>query len=368
MTIKHAKLSPSSSARWLACTGSVKAEQGYKNYSNKAASDGTAQHEVADLCLKSCGDAEYFIGKTIEGVLITDDMADTVQKYLDYVRAFENEHTELSAEQRVDFNHLVQGGFGTLDAAVIDYDKRVCNIFDLKTGRIFVDAENNTQGQLYALGLLNELEFLDVVDTFVIHIVQPPSSNYSSWEISVDDLKVFGQYVERQAKIALSDNAPRTAGESQCMWCKAAPDCPTLFEHTQVVIGSDFDDLDADVLSQEQKRLVLDNKVLIERFIQAIQDDVERTLLDGGKFDGYKLVEGRSNRKYTDTAETYLTDKLGDDAYKKTLISLTAAEKLVDRDELSEHLYKPQGKPKLVPSSAKGIPLVDITDCFDKIS
>lgn len=364
---KHAKLSASGSSRWLTCPGSVKAEEGFKNTSSVHAQTGTRAHEVADLCLKSGKDADHYLGKEVLGKIVDDDMTRAVQSYLDYVRAFETSTSQLFTEDRVDFSHLVPGGFGTLDSAILDFDKRTCHIFDYKHGRVFVEAEGNTQGQLYALGLLHELEYLEAIDTFIINIIQPNAGNYGSWEISVEDLKTFGEHVEKQAKIALSANAPRRPSESACLWCKAKPDCPALFKHTQDVIGNEFEDLDKDVLSKEQKRLILDNKSLIESFLKAVEADIEQALLNGEAFPGYKLVEGRSNRKYKDTAEAYLIGALGDDAYRKSLISLTAAEKLVDRETLAEHIYKPTGQPKLVPESAKGIAIVNITDQFSDL-
>lgn len=364
---KHAKLSASGSARWLSCPGSVAAEEGYRNTSSVHAQTGTRAHEVADLCLKSGRDADFYLGKKVLGKTVDEDMVRAVQQYLDYVRAFETSSSQLFTEERVDFSHLVPEGFGTLDAAIVDFDKRVCQIFDYKHGRVFVGAENNTQGQLYALGLLHELEYLEAIDTFVINIIQPNAGNYGSWEISVSDLKTFGKYVEKQAKTALSANAPRRPSDSACMWCKAKADCPALFEHTQEVIGNEFEDLDKEVLSKEQKRLILDNKSLIDSFLKAVEADIEQSLLNGEQFPGYKLVEGRSNRKYKDTAEAYLIGTLGEEAYKKSLISLTAAEKLVDRETLAEHIYKPRGGPKLVPESAKGIAIVNITDQFSDL-
>lgn len=364
---KHAKLSASGSSRWLSCPGSVKAEEGYKNFSSVHAETGTRAHEVADLCLKSGEDADFYLDKIVLGKTVDEDMVRAVQQYLDYVRAFETSSSQLFTEERVDFSHLVPKGFGTLDAAILDFDKKICHIFDYKHGRVFVEAEGNTQGQLYALGLLNELDYLEAIDTFVINIIQPNAGNYAAWEISVEDLKTFGKYVEKQAKIALSANAPRVPSESACLWCKAKADCPALFKHTQEVIGNEFEDLDKDVLSKEQKRLILDNKPLIDSFLKAVEADIEQTLLNGEHFPGYKLVEGRSNRKYKDTAEAYLIETLGEEAYKKSLISLTAAEKLVDRETLAEHIYKPQGQPKLVPESAKGIAIVNITDQFSDL-
>ena len=101
-------------------------------------------------------------------------MAHYVQEYLDYVRAHETKKTQLYTEERVDFSNIVPDGFGTMDAAVLDYDTGICHIFDLKYGQgIQVYSFENTQSQLYALGLLNELGFLDVIKTFRIHIVQP---------------------------------------------------------------------------------------------------------------------------------------------------------------------------------------------------
>lgn len=364
---KHAKLSASGSSRWLTCPGSIKAEEGYKNTSSVHAQTGTRAHEVADLCLKSGKDADFYLGKEVLGKIVDDDMTRAVQQYLDYVRAFETSTSQLFTEDRVDFSHLVPGGFGTLDAAILDFDKRVCHIFDYKHGRVFVGAENNSQGQLYALGLLNELDYLEAIDTFIINIIQPNTGNYGSWEVSVEDLKTFGEYVQKQAKTALSANAPRVPSESACLWCKAKADCPALFKRTQELIGNEFEDLDQTVLSKEQKRLILDNKSLIESFLTAVEADIAQQLLNGDAFPGYKLVEGRSNRKYKDTAEAYLIGALGEEAYKKSLISLTAAEKLVDRETLAEHIYKPTGSPRLVPESAKGIAIVNITDQFSDL-
>lgn len=364
---KHAKLSASGSSRWLTCPGSVKAEEGYKGTSSVHAQTGTRAHEVADLCLKSGKDADWYLNKEVLGKTVDEEMIRAVQSYLDYVRAFETSSSQLFTEDRVDFSHLVPGGFGTLDAAIVDFDKRTCHIFDYKHGRVFVGAENNSQGQLYALGLLNELEYLEAIDTFIINIIQPNAGNYGSWQISVEDLKTFGEYVQKQAKTALSANAPRVPSDSACLWCKAKADCPALFKHTQELIGNEFENLDKDILSKGQKRLILDNKSLIESFLTAVEADIEQQLLNGEAFPGYKLVEGRSNRKYKDTAEAYLIEALGEEAYKKSLISLTAAEKLVDRETLAEHIYKPHGSPKLVPESAKGIAIVNITDQFSEL-
>ena len=140
--IEHAKLSASGSSRWLNCPGSVKAEEGYPNQPSSAfALEGTRAHEVADLCLKASCDADVYIGKKVLDDVIDAGMAGYVQEYLDYVRSYETATSKLFTEERVDFSHVVPGGFGTLDAAVLDYDTKTCHIFDLKYGKgVKVDA------------------------------------------------------------------------------------------------------------------------------------------------------------------------------------------------------------------------------------
>lgn len=382
----HAKLSASGSAQWLACPGSINAQKPYPNTSSVFAQEGTLAHEVADYCLTRRIDAEECQDKSLKQLkiqvagfkdedTISTEMCEHVQSYLDYVRSYETKDTKLYTEERVDFSNVVPEGFGTMDAAVVDPNKRICHIFDLKYGKgVPVDAFENTQGQMYAIGLLNEIGWLDEFDSFEIHIVQPRLNNYTSWEISVADLRKFSEWVKERAALALTADAPRVPGEKQCHWCSAKADCPALFKFTQEIISQDFDNLDdlecsTDKISDEQKKLILDNKKLIAGYLEAVEKDVYNSLLEGKPFKGYKLVEGRSNRVYIEEAEKELEKILGDKAFKKVLLGITEAQSLVGKAKIDKITIKPQGKLTLAPDSdkRKAVTKESIIDMFEEV-
>tara|TARA_R110000803_G_scaffold116981_1_gene185533 strand:+ start:4586 stop:5683 length:1098 start_codon:yes stop_codon:yes gene_type:complete len=364
--MQHALLSASGSSRWLNCPGSRKAEEGYKDETNVFAIEGTHAHEVADLCLKNGRDADYYTKRKVLKKDVPADMIPHVQEYLDYVRSHETETSTLMTEERVDFSNVVPGGFGTMDAAILD--GKTAHIFDLKYGRgVQVEAFENTQAQLYALGLLNELSFLDEIEEFVIHIVMPRKVTPDPWRISVKDLNLFAAYATEKAELAMTDSAPRVPGDKQCQWCKAKGDCPQLASFIQETICAEFDDLDTlteTTLSDYQKKCILDNQKLIENFLQAVHDSVFNLLDGGGVFEGYKMVEGRSIRKWTDEAEDYLISQLKDKAYNKKLIGIGDAEKLLGKGEVKDYLIKPAGKPTLVLDADKR---PSITEGFEEL-
>jgi len=350
----HAKLSASSSSRWLNCPGSVKLEEKYPDFTSDFAEEGTLAHELADICLKNEENADKYINKKITDKIITEEMANYVQVYIDYIRAFESYSSMLLTEERVDFSNTVPSGFGTVDCAIINEENHTLHIFDLKYGKgVLVDAENNTQAQLYALGLINELKFLYNIKDIIIHIIQPRISNFSKWGISIKQLNEFAKYASKQADLALSDNAPFNPGEKQCRWCKAKADCKVLFNFTNDIVKNQFDDIDSTKTTDEQKRSILDNKKLIELYIKSIEEYVYNKLQKGEKFKGYKFVQGRSNRKWAEDAEEFLLKKLGEDAYNKKLISITEAEKKISKDEIKSLTLKPRGKLTVVQSSDK---------------
>ena len=378
---KHAKLSASGSSKWLNCPGSVEAESKIPNKQSVYAEEGTLAHELADICLKKGLEAKKYIGYDVlyapeKSGIITEEMAKFVQEYIDYVLAHETKNSQLYTEDRVDFSNIVPDGFGTMDAAILDYDTGICHIFDLKYGQgVPVDAVENTQAQLYALGFYNELKCLDVIKSFKIHIVQPRIFNYSSWEITLDDLVKFGEYASKKANEALAPNAPRTPGEKQCKWCNARHHCPELMEVTEKTLLENFENLNdknvvlkkPDQLNDKQLKLILDNKKLIEGFLESVEQHVYDKVVNGEKFEGYKFVEGRSNRKWNGKAEEVLKNKLGEDAYEKKLIGITAAGKKLKKDEVEELTYKPEGKLQLVPASDKRKEVTKTIDHFDKI-
>lgn len=387
MTKKHAKLSASGSSKWLNCPGSYKAELNYKNTSSKFADEGTLAHEIADLCLSRNHEADFYVGESLKELkinipsydksyIIEKDMTNYVQEYVDYVRSFENQNTILFTEERVDFSNYIPEGFGTMDSAVLDLEKGICHIFDLKYGKgVAVDAFENTQAQLYAIGLYNELGFLDIIKSFTIHIVQPRISNYSSWDINIDDLTKFAEYASERANLALkSEKPPIIPGDKQCQWCLHKGNCKALAKFTEDIISSEFEDLtkeklnDNNLNNSDLKR-ILDNKNLIENFLKSVQDNVFSIIESGQDFEGYKIVEGRSIRKWNDEAEDIIITKLGEEAYKKSLIGISEAEKKIGKDEVSLLTIKPMGKPTLVASSDKRKALdYKINDMFEEIT
>lgn len=360
----HASLGASNSHRWLQCPGSVKAESGLPNSSSSFAQEGTNAHELAELCLRNDQEPSDWIGKTLienPQCVVDVDMASNVSIYTDYVRGVAQGADDLFIEQRVSYSDWVPDGFGTADAVVLKGD--MIHVCDLKYGKgVQVDAENNTQGMLYALGAYAEFGWLSSFKTVRISIVQPRLDHISEWSISVDALLQWAEWVSQRAEAALSEDAERIPGEKQCRFCRAKATCPALMRYTEQIIMADFDDLDElespDRLSDVQIQRVLEHKGTIESWLSAIETLVRERLEAGADFPGFKLVAGRSLRRWGNDseAEKALVEVLGDKAYSKSLISPAQAEKIIGKANkplLDDLVVKPQGKPTLVPESDK---------------
>jgi hypothetical protein len=372
---KHALFSASASERWLTCPASVLLTEDKPNPSSDFAREGTCAHEVADLCLRNNQSADEYIGKTLEGWVVTEDMAEHVQSYLDYVRSFKG---ELFPETRVDFSNYIPDGFGTSDAIIVDHDNKHLHVLDLKFGMgIPVYAEGNTQGQLYAIGTLNDFGFMYDIEKVSIHIVQPRIGNFSSWEIAVPDLIKFAEYAKAQAEKALQPNPPFQPTESGCRWCLAKATCKALAKHTFDTIVAQFDEVDLEIpddepstLTDHQIALIIANTSLIKDWLESIHTYALSRGLEGEPIKGYKVVEGRSVRKYTAQAEEILEQELGDKAFQRKLKGVTEIDKLLGKGKLEELglVEKPQGKPTLVREDDKREPFSgNVADMFDEV-
>jgi hypothetical protein len=371
--MKHAELSASGSSRWLNCPGSNTISKRYpKQQSSPVAQEGSLAHKLAEICLNTNVFAGSYANKEINGSEITQEMADYVQEYLNFIRSYECKDTILYIEKQVNFSNVVPKGFGTLDCAILDKKERICHIIDLKYGRgVKVNSYENTQGQLYAIGFANDFG-TDDIDTFRIHIVQPRMKNFSSWDISLKDLKTFGEYVSERAGMALRKDAPKIPGEVQCQWCPGKGDCRELYKLTQKIITKDFSDLDretdidVDILTDSEKKTILDNKKFIESFLKGVESSIYNTIDSGAKFKGYKFIQGRSTRRWDKKAQEVLVGSLGKDAYKKSLIGVVLAEKTLGKDVIDSITTKPPGKIKLVRSDDKRQE-VDVTCSFENL-
>lgn len=358
----HAKLSASGSARWLNCPGSVAAENGIADSSSFFAREGTAAHALAEHCLNEGVHAASQIGNDFEGFNVDNYMAEFVQSYVDYVRQFSGEHMY---EVRVDFSRWVPEGFGTCDAMIMQYDGTL-RVIDLKYGQgLRVDADENSQAMLYALGAYDDYAHIYDIEKIEITIHQPRLDHVSEWSISVHDLLEWGEEVKRKAAECLEPYAPRNPGDKQCQWCKAKPTCPALKALTEQTIITMFDDIgpaamvETDKLDDDQLKQVLQHKKLISGWLESVEQHIVNRLSSGQDFDGFKLVEGRSLRKWSDEilAIAELSDKYTDEQlFKKSFLSVSQAEKLVGKKSagtLADFIIKPPGKPTLAPSSDK---------------
>ena len=358
---KHAKLSASGSHTWLNCTGSVKAQQAYKNTSSRYADEGTAAHELAEHCIVKQMNPFDFEGKpspSFPEITINKEMCTSVQQYIDYINIIVGIKTY---ENRVDFSDYAPEGFGTADCIIYNEDDGIITIVDLKYGKgIRVHAHENSQLKLYALGALAGYSKSYKIKTVNLVIVQPRLDHIDEFGLTVDELYRFGEFVKIQAAIALTDDAPRTAGDEQCRWCKHKPRCPELLQLTTDTLMSEFDDLSTkpvNRLTDEQISTVLKNSKLISSWLSAVEDHVKDKLESGEGFTGYKLVSGRSSRGWANERE--VIEALSElyppeEIFEQSFLSVAKAEKLVGKKNINlidGYIVKRDGRPTLVPSS-----------------
>lgn len=404
--LAHATLSPSGAERWSTCPASVQLEAGYPDSSSDYADEGTAAHAVAEMALREGQDAMAYKGQRIPmrggiAVEVTADMATEVQKYVDYVRDVSAGH-ELMLEQRLNISGWVPEAFGTSDAVILREDGEL-HICDLKFGRgVKVDAEENKQMILYALGALDQFAVLMDFERVRMTIHQPRLNHVSEWAITVDQLRERGArlkgaaeraylYVDSETPPVPSDFGP---SEKACRFCKAKATCPALAQRVQEEIGADFDNLVAWAGSDEQKAMTLKalspstpealGKAmqaidLIEVWCKGVRGEVERRLLLGEPIEGWKLVKGRAGpRKWTSEqeAEDLLKSMRlkADEMYDKTVISPTTAEKLLKDTprrwaKAQALITKSEGSPSVAPESDKRPALVikPAADDFDDV-
>jgi hypothetical protein len=368
----HAKLSASGSHRWLACPASVEAERGIADKSSPHAFEGTVAHELAEVALKSNTDADEWVGKVMPETHaeITQEMADHVQEYINYVRYHIPPNAYAAYEVRVDFSDWVPEGFGTCDALIIGGD--TMHVIDLKYGQgVQVSPVDNSQGMLYALGAYAQCAGIVDIQKIIITIVQPRCNPdiFESWEISIEQLLEWGEYVKSRALMCGLPDAEFNPGEKQCQWCKAKATCTALAAFTSDVIMNQFDEVDeltaVNRLTDEQLGKALSAKKLIISWLDAVEDVVVERLGSGVAFEGYKLVAGKSNRQWSNegAVENDIYELLGEEAYTKKLVSPAQAEKIVGKKRASEiatFVVKPQGRPTLAKSDDPR-PAVNIT-------
>ena len=351
--MKHASLGASSAHRWAYCPGSVAASADLPNTSSPFAQEGTTAHDLAELALRTGSSAlDHFENQ---------EMADFVSVYTEYVGRLSVEADMTMIEQRLDYGDWVPGGFGTSDAIVLRGD--TLHVVDLKYGMgVQVYAENNPQGMLYALGAYNEISHAADVQRVVITIVQPRLDHISEWEISIPDLLKWAEWISQRAEATTEPDAPRIAGASQCKFCLAKHNCGALLKHTTDAMLTEFDDLEnlpaPDTLTDDQVGAALAAKGLIEGWLNAVQSHVVERLESGQGFDGFKLVAGRSSRRWIDegVALKELSGMIGQDKAmtQPKLISPPQAEKAVGakrKADIQNLIVKTEGKPTLAPDS-----------------
>ncbi len=356
----HAILSASSSHRWLNCNPSARLEQEFEDQETEAAAEGTAAHALCEHKLRK---ALKLRSKKPVSQYDCDEMDDYTDGYVQFVleqlaqAKLTCPDPQVLIEQRLDFSCYVPDGFGTGDCLIIASPR--LHVIDFKYGLgVLVDAYQNPQMMLYALGALRIFDCLYDITEVSMSIYQPRRENVSTWTISVDELMDWAENTLRpKADLAYKGEGEYSPG-SWCQFCKAAVKCRARAEAKLDLARFEF--AQPPLLSDAEIEEILGKLDDLTKWANEIMAYAQDAAINHGKeWAGYKLVESRTNRKYTDEdAVARAAASAGyRDIYKKTLISITEMEKLMGKQTFKEILggliVKPIGKPTLVPASDK---------------
>ncbi len=413
----HSVFAPSASAMWLACAGSLIANLLADDNAGEDAAYGTVAHGVAETWLKTDMRPVYLLGalEVVDqghatfDITIDEAMLDYVQEYVDWCRLLPG---DLFVEQRVDFSQLTpipkQGG----TADHIACQPGVLTITDLKMGKgVQVFAKGNTQALIYALGAFYRWDFEYDFERIVIRIAQPRLNHFDVWEVDREFLLQFAEFVRKRAAAAWQPDAPRTAGEKQCQWCKVRSSCLTLAAYMVELSDGVFDDLEGEPgqpdvaafvdrlddefddfvikptpvheMSVAHKAKIIKFRRVMENWLKSIEDELEKRLQDGQKVPGFKLVESRANRFFPSIdksasdlelitgveREKFITREIASPAKAEEILRKEGGYKKAEIYSLLDGLaVKPRGKPVMVPAHDKRAEIaVGDGDVFDDL-
>ncbi|AST15467.1 hypothetical protein QA035_gp21 [Salmonella phage vB_SenS_PVP-SE2] len=380
----HALLSPSGAKKWLTCPASLICEKDIPNTSGKAAVLGTAMHSLSEYHLNAYirgtalplerdvgayvleegkGAVKALIKPMKGAVLVTDDMVEQVRKYTDYCKAIIDVSTYTKLEMRVNLTEVLHPGyegvetFGTADFVAVqelaNTDKHMLIIGDLKTGRHRVEAKENKQLMLYALGVYRRLKRRYNITTVRLVIFQPYAGGASEWDISVEGLELFAKFAQKRAVAALdaysrgkknlkaSDFKPSVEG---CQWCRFSEQCAARTKTVNAVLAQELEDDFALELTPEQLVAEYEKLPLLRQHIDKVEKAMFAALHSGKKVPGYKLVEGRpGSRTWKDAKK--VASKYGIALMKQVLLTPTEAIKVVPEEELKDFITRKPGAP-----------------------
>ena len=377
----HARLNASSSHRWMMCPPSVKLSEQFADKPSPYAEEGTFLHELCELKL------HRYLGDMVPDLIEeqyaehrdNDFYSDEAESVTDEYVAFCIETIEavrlscpdplIMVEHRLDYSEYVPEGFGTGDLVIVA--DGVIEVIDFKGGRgVRVDANRNSQLMLYGLGALLEFDPLYDIHTVRMTIVQPRLSNTSTYEITAQELIRWAETEVRPKAMLAYEGAGEFCAGEWCRFCKARYTCRKRSEYHMRLAEHDF--RQPDLLSDEEIADILPVADSLNSWVQDLLAYATQAAVNGKSWPGYKLVAGRTVRKYTSEAEVIkaATEAGYTDIYKTTLLGVGDLEKRMGRkrfgEVLGKFIVKPAGAPTLVPETDSRKPYSDAASDFSQ--
>jgi hypothetical protein len=370
---EHALLSASSSSRWLACPPSARLTEGYEDKGSGYAAEGTEAHALCEHRLKAAlGMATKDPTDSLS--YYSAEMDECADGYVAYILALVEEARQTCAdpvvlvEQKLDYSTYVEEGFGTGDCVVIGEGR--LHVIDYKHGQgVLVEAEDNPQMMLYALGALALIDGIYDISEVAMSVYQPRRDNVSTWTLPKDGLCLWATDVlAPAAALAYAGKGDFSCGE-HCRFCKAKSECRARAEENLELARYEFKM--PPLLKDDDVKSILAKVDDLVAWAQDIKDFALQAALGGKVWSGFKLVEGRSNRRYmSEDAVADTVSKAGFDPYDHKVKGVTAMEKKLGKARFTELLgslvEKPQGKPTLVPESDKRLAMDTAKSDFRK--
>lgn len=365
---KHALLSASGAYRWMACPPSALLEAEFPETQSAYAEEGTLAHEIASLMLTKhfytdLRPSEYKkqLAKLQANPLYSPAMMEHVNSYYDYIiETYQGLNAPtILIETRIDLSEWIPGGFGTCDCVLIS--DGVMHVVDLKYGQgVPVSAQNNPQIQLYALGALNTFNLIYDIDQVIMTIFQPRIENTNSVEILAEELIRWGDETVKPLALLAADGKGEFKAGEHCQFCRAKAKCRARAEENLKAAQYEF--AEPPLLTDDEIAEILNMSTQLKSWVADIEEYALVQARDHGKeWPGWKLVEGRSNRIYSDpdqVASTLIAAGIEESMiYERVLLGITKMEKMLGKKKLEELagnlIIKPPGKPTLVPETDK---------------